>query len=172
MAERPDSLLHPTRGYAANRIARDLGVSTEGRLRELESRVETLRQSLAHDLKTFRGIRIGDDGHLITPDDSGYMHFWPKEGSGLSISVNPNAMRHGAEWDAAGEDCECCSEESWGNATVTVTDQNLPGACAGGCLSGTVSFVEETCTPVIRLFLDYSCLCDCCGGGGGGGGGG
>lgn len=166
MAERPDSLLHPTRGYAASRIARDLGASTEGRLRQLEARVEGLRQSLTHDLKLFRGIRVGDDGHLITPDDSGYMHFWPAEGSGLQIQLNPSAMRHGAEWDSdGGGGCDCCWEDVNFNLGVTNND------CAGvASLQGPV-FNDETCTYTWNLVFDWSVLCDCCrtlGGGGGG----
>lgn len=154
MAERPGSLLHPTAGYAADRIRRDLGLSTAGRLAAVERDVASTRMTLARDLKPFRGLRLDDNSIIATPDSSGYIRLIPADGSGLVIERPQPADLHRVQFDLdVPEGCECCLED----VTLNVVIQGT--TCVQGAL---VYAAGPPCSLTLTLDFDEACICDAC----------
>lgn len=86
-------------------MRRLLGVSPTGRIEALERRVAELERHLALRHRHFRGVMLGDEKILSTPDRDGWLQMHSPDSS-VTIERDPNKKPNVIALKAAGGGCQ------------------------------------------------------------------
>ena len=120
------SLLSRETGVATEDVRRLLGVSPTGRIEALERRISELERHLALRHRHFRGVMLGDDKILSTPDRDGWLQMHSPDAS-VTVERDPNKKPNVIALTAAGGGGGC--KAAWTTITPNTGDTLVADEC-------------------------------------------